>query len=162
MSTDSIFDDSILDEPGICKNCFRRTHDVEEMQYPNQVENRPITGDVLRYERFFKRPQDTVKLYPPDMDLISRSNPGGKNVCECGNISSRAKLRPLSKGDAISYTKHIAERLEEQSIIYDEDVLFDVVREEKSKADRQHEDDEIFKEAVSKAVSHAHAKEATA
>lgn len=69
-------------------------------------------------------------------------------------------MRPLSKEDAISYTEHIAERLEELHIVFDEDILFNVVREEKSKEDRQHEDDKIFEEAVSKAVSHGHAKQA--
>lgn len=158
--TGNIFTDEIDDEPGICNNCFKRTHEVAEMRYPQQVKNRPIVGTALRNERFFSIPENTEKVYP--VWEQPAHHPAGKNACECGSISQSVKVRPLSKSDAIEYTENIAKRLSEKSIIFSEDMLFDHVRREKEKADRQHEDDEIFAEAVSKAISHGYAEEQTA
>lgn len=157
---DTIFENEIVDGSGICNNCFRRTHDVVDRRYPQKVENRPITGTCLLHERLTKRPDSTRKVYPIWDE--SAHHPPGRNACECGAISRSVRMRPLSKRDAVEATKRISERLSERDIIHDKDVLFSHVKREKEKADRQHEDDEIFEEAIEKAVSHAHAKQATA
>lgn len=160
MSDKTIFKQEILKDSGICNNCFRRTHEVEERRYPRQVENRPITGTVLLRERLVKDPTETIKVYPKWDEAAH--HPPGRNACKCGAVSKSVQMRPISKRDAIEYTERISERLEERSVIHNKDVLFGHVRRETSKEDRQHEDDEIFEEAVSKAVSRAHAEEATA
>lgn len=160
LMSDTIFESEILEASGICNNCFRRTHDEYEFDYPNRVENRPITGTALLYERLIKRHEVTEKVYPQWEEAAH--HPPGRNACECGAISRSLRERPLSKKGAIENTKRLSERLDERSIVYDEDALFGHVRREKAKEHRQHEDEEIFKEAVSKAVSHGHAKQATA
>lgn len=153
----SIFEEEILDEPGVCHNCFRKTHDLEEIHYPRRVENRPITGTTLRKERFFTREDQVEKVYPPWE--IPVTSPVGRNICKCGVISSRTKRRPLDLSKMIEYGQYLSDRLDEMNIPHDEDIFFQHLKEEKKKPDRQHEDDKIFEEAVEKATSHAQAQQ---
>lgn len=147
----SIFEEKVRERDGVCRNCYRRTHEVHEVDFPADVERRPITGTALKDTEFERIRGNTSRVYPPDRP--SGSYPAAKSACVCGAIDGDVSMSPMSKQVAIELTQHVEERLEELDLEFDSDTLYQHVRREKSKADRQHEDEEIFEEAVEKAVN---------
>lgn len=148
--SDSIFESKIKEQDGICRNCYRRTHEVREAIFPTKVKGRPITGTVLRETEFERISDNTSRVYPPGTP--AGSYPAARSACVCGAIDGDVSMTPMSKEIAIQLTQHVEERLEELDLEFDSDTLYQHVRQEKSKEDRQHEDEEIFEEAVEKAV----------
>lgn len=163
----SVFGQVVEDDPGVCDNCFRRTHQVEENWHPSQ-------GDLLKkgydasyyempaeqrerkftYRRFHPIEENVEKAYAPRREK-PHGSPKGRNICkECGIIDSGQKFRPISKDEAIQYTQHLTARLEETPLSFDEDVLFRCVRHLKSRPDHQSADDAIFEAAVRIAIKY--------
>lgn len=159
----SIFEREVESTLGICENCYERTHEIESDWWPNQDDLIKRGHDWDFYDmkgsereekfahlRFHKVKENTEKAYTP-FEPSGKSK--GRNVCEdCGIIDSGVKFRPLDKGEAISYTQNISERLKEAGISFDEDVLFDCVRGLKKKPFHQNQDEDIFEAAVKVAV----------
>lgn len=143
---DNIFDEVIEGASGVCQNCYQRTHEVDTDWWPHTRAWEPIVKSALTDERWFGVKQHTERV--PNAFRPAGSFPAMKRACECGMMDTYSRQRPLSKANTIRYTHHIVERLEERDIPFDEDILFDKVREMKEDGDNQYSDEDIYREAV--------------
>lgn len=176
-SRDQIFNDVILQDPDICSNCFRRTHDRYERNYrleTVQVEDddgkmewtvQPINVSAVEItlpdgttEEIGGMDDDVYKL-PENVTKIPETGArrGLRTVCKCGfrwgpqEVTDQWKNRPLDKKTFFEYADRLFDRLHEAEVSLNEDEFFDKLDELKSNPDEQFADDHIF----SKAVEHA-------
>jgi hypothetical protein len=140
-----LFDDIILDDPGVCNNCYRHTHDVIDHWYPSRYID-TTREDMFVNPRHYRRLDTTNVVYLADEETGSQ-----KTACECGVLDGEAFERPLSTSKVIDYTGHIADRLDAAGLEFDENTLFDRVRSLKTDPDTFKSDEEIFREAVREA-----------
>ena len=137
----TLFDEIVLDDPGVCNNCYRHTHDVISHWYPSHYID--TTGQAMFINpRRYRRLDATDVVYPTDDDS------GPQTACECGVLDGQAFERPLSMDKTIDYTHNIVDRLDAVDLDYDESALYDEVRRLKSDPDVFKSDEAIFRAAV--------------
>lgn len=159
----TVFQEVVEEDPGVCENCFRRTHQVEEDWAPNQerLVTRGYDGhfhsmdasdrqEKFSDKRFSPIDENVEKVYPERRE--AKGAPKGRNVCERCGILDSSKIRPVSKSDAIQFTLNLIDRLEEAEESFDEDVLFTCVKRLKERPDHQALDDDIFAASVKVAI----------
>lgn len=147
---DTLFEEYVEGKDGVCGNCFRRTHEVEEKWYPERLPAQ--VEDILQDPKYFPNKDQVIKVYPKSK---TAAYPSSRNICKCGVFDPYQKIRPLTKHQLLVYTRHAAERLEESGIDFNKEVLFTYVKETKSDPDEQFQDDQILEDAIEAAHKEA-------
>lgn len=141
----NLYDALITDNPGICDNCFTRTHEIEEDWYPERV--RQSVERILTPLHQQTHNAETVFI-----DSERQENDVSSACSRCGSIDRGIRLRPLSKQDMMELTHRLCNRLHEEDILYHQGELYDTVRELKEDPDNQFADDTIFRKALNQSV----------
>lgn len=155
----------------VCSNCFRRTHGRYERNYRLETYHddeegewsvRPVDVSPLILEingeevelggysdHVFRNPEETTKI--PEKGAIR----GLRTICKCGFRykpgDDEWRNRPLDKRTFFEYADHLAKRLRENGVEFDEDAFYEILDQLKSDPDEQFADDRIFEKACSHA-----------
>lgn len=134
----------IQEDPDVCNNCFRRTHERYERNY---------ALDVHKGESWARPVELPDRLYPQHITGVPNdpASHGMSIVCECGCSEA---IRPVSKDRALRHVGRIAERLEEMGVDFDRDDLFDEARRLLEQPENQCKQDSIFDRAVKHSKCH--------
>lgn len=161
--------DRVNQHPRVCSNCFRlRQHETPVPERIARLSKRTMWADAVTPER--TRTQYVSVDAPPGEAVSDRTE---RTVCDCGEFSAFGQVRrshddPLDKPTAISYTGHLSRTLDTLSVEawergnlldaarfdHDRDVLYDCVRDLKSRPEYQFRDDHIFAASVEVACDH--------
>lgn len=148
----SVFQERIQEDPDICNNCFRRTHDRFVNNY---------SVDTYEGELWIKKIEgvsDSLYRHDDDTDRIpaDKMTAGQKTVCVCGfrpfsqdhESDSDWKDRPLSKERCLAHAHRLHARLSEAGIEIDKDCFLDVLESLKSDPDNQFADERLYQQAI--------------
>lgn len=151
MSDKSVFTELIQRNPDICSNCFRRRFvRFEKNYYVGQD-----SGDIYVTEiRDSIRPivsdeRHGVSVVSAPSDRVTR---GMTTACQCGVYFHGATVRPQDADTILDMTKRLRDRLDEEHVDFDTDVLFSRVRDCITDPDMQGRQDEMFDQAVHDAI----------
>ena len=135
---------SLQEDPDVCNNCFRRTHERYERNY---------ALDTYNGEPWARHVELPDRLYPMHITGVPNdpASHGMSIVCECGCSEA---IRPVSKRTALSHVGRIADRLEESDENFDRDDLFDEARRLLEQPQNQCKQDTIFDKAVRYSICH--------
>lgn len=179
-----VFND-IRNDPDVCSNCFKRTHDRHERNYrletyydheESEWSVRPINVQGIELTISGEKEEiggfeDEVTRRPKSTDSIPERGGyrGLRTICDCGyryvpsdklDEGETWKNRPLKKREFFEYAENLERRLVEAGVTYDEDEYYEILDELKSDPEEQFDDDSIFKRAVQDAVAIANASAA--
>lgn len=161
LCLECVYDEVVLEEPTICRRCFRRTHHVELVSSTNR--RRAVGGDLewtvdeddgvwkLEGEVYF-RTDDTERDYPPPKSEEDRAVE--QTVCVCGDFDGAVRTT-LSRQRALEHGERLSERLEELDVDHDPEVLLDRVDELKHRPETAGKDQPVFRDAVATAIKNA-------
>jgi hypothetical protein len=166
----------IQNDPDVCSNCFRQTHDRIEQNYRLEVyfnedegewDVTPVDVQGVEIElpngeteviggkddRVYRKPEYTTKM--PE----SGAHRGIRTICQCGyrwgpkREIEEWKNRPLGKKKFFEIAERLLARVREAGATIDEDAYNEKLDAMKSNPDQQFADDRIFDAAVSYAIS---------
>ena len=147
--TDTVFTDAIQGDPDICNHCFRRVKTRFPLKYINHK------GRVQRIRKSVLRIASDHIEY--DRSVIWAPGDGISGIvpyCACGfERPGFVTLRPLSKSQFLEYGEHLAERLREKNVDFDESTYFDYLESSKSDPSKQFADDRLYDEAINAAIA---------
>jgi len=143
----SLFDDIVLDDPGVCNNCYRRTHDVIDHWYPDRYVD-TAREDMFINPRRYRRYESTDVVY-----LDGDSDDGPKTACKCGVLDGQSFERPLSMSKLIDYAHNIVDRLDDADLEFDRDRFYDEIRAQKSDPTVNRRDETIFRRAIDRSAA---------
>lgn len=152
--------DAIQDDPDVCNNCFRRTHERYDREYAVDWVWNPSTQE---YD-FWPRPVErgiTRRRRPAETDRIPAGDRHGmRTICECGvrhvpedEREGDWKIRPLPKDLFFDYAEILAERVRELGYYFDSYRYEETLAELKSHPEWASRDDDIFRRAVGAATA---------
>lgn len=149
VEPEDVFDEYIWDNPEVCNECFARPVEVEV-----PTEDAPDAVSDLRHWDGEDGDLDTI---PEDLDAYGANvldRP--MTVCKhCGSTSLAAYSDTLSQRQALSRIPTLADRLREQGVEVNQDLLAKVVWRGKKRESLVGYDREIFELAVKKGVEYA-------
>lgn len=175
MSGDAAFTELIQQDPDICDNCFRRTHERFERNYrlePYQVDFgewdvRPVQVSGIEIElpngdtEVLGQPPDDIYGKGENLTSVPADMPAGGVIatCKCGfrwapqEEVEEWKNRPLAKKRFFEYAERLKRRLEEAGVDFDEEAFDRFLDDKKSDPDEQFSDDTLYARAVGHASS---------
>ena len=139
LDRNTIFQNEIGDDWTICQNCFRRTHDVEEIDPRDQRES---TRGVV--DQLVSKTKAAETIYTEE---------GKKTACECGSVDRTPSKHTLKKDTAAEYADNLEKRLREEGYSVPPMKLRGIVKELKSEGCHHGPDNRVFDIAVEKAFN---------
>lgn len=152
--------ENIQEDPDICSNCFRRTHDRFERNYRVEVvkedgESKLWFAEVDGFsDSVFRREKNTTRI--PE----NGGYRGMITICKCGfryvpshilDEKDDWKNRPLNKSTFFDYAENIEERMVENGVDFDKETYYSTLDRLKSDPEKQFKDDSLFEKACKKA-----------
>lgn len=151
MDGQELYND-LVRQPGVCRNCFARTHEHLENWYPSTL--RSSLTDILQESKFFSMKQNVTQVFPPEKQTL---HPPSKNICKCGVYSHTTKTwgteDPLTRENLKRNTKNLCALMEEAGIEFDTYEFVRAVLYRKSEPEYQNRDEKIFHDALEETIS---------
>lgn len=156
IQRDRAFDKFIIENPSVCRRCFRRVYDVSErpMSYRRRVAT--WISDTERWPT----PDANAGYIPKQADRWGQPSGTSQKVtfCECGFLNDFGGWErddPISREEAIKFGQRVVARLEEEGVLVDEDAFFTFLKKAKDTSSVSAKDHDIFSMAVSFGIKHS-------
>lgn len=158
LCLECVYDEIVLEQPTICRRCFRRKHHVELVSSTNR--RRAVVGDlnwtvdeddgIWKLEgKLYFRTDETERDFPPPK--TDEDRPVEQTVCACGDFDGAVRTT-LSRKQALTHAERLSERLDELDVEHDPEALLDCVDDLKHRPATAGKDQPVFREAVATAI----------